>query len=321
MSRRLLVNIIQLTEAQRARIGDAAAARGFEVCFFDDPASARAAAGDAEILFSADASLLDAAPNVKWLCVPSAGVEQYLKPVLQDRPGVLLSGSSGAYGVTIAEHIVMVTLNMMRRMADYQALVARRGWRRDLPVCSIKDSRIALLGTGDIGRTAAARLRAFAPKSIVGVNRSGRGAEGLFDAIYPISALDDVLPETDLLVMSLPDTPDTRGLMDARRLKLLPDDAYIVNVGRGSIFNQAALERQLRAGRFGGVALDVFEKEPIPTAATLWDCPRLLITPHVAGNMTLPYTVQRIVELFLEDFGRYCDGLPLLRGVRPEKGY
>ena len=134
MARRILVHIAALTAAQRERLTAAAAARGFETCFRDDRASALEAAGDAEILFTADAGLLDAAPKARWLCVPSAGAENYLKPVLEDRGGVRLSCSSGAYGVTIAEHIVMVTLTMFRRMGEYQAVVANRGWRRDLPM-------------------------------------------------------------------------------------------------------------------------------------------------------------------------------------------
>jgi phosphoglycerate dehydrogenase-like enzyme len=101
----------------------------------------------------------------------------------------------------------------------------------------------------------------------------------------------------------------------------MPPDAFIVNVGRGSAIDEAALARQLREGRFAGVALDVFVREPLPADDPLWECPRLLVTPHVAGNMTLGYTVERIVALFLEDFGLYCDGAPLLRRVKPGKGY
>ena len=321
MARRILVHIAALTAAQRERLTAAAAARGFETCFRDDRASALEAAGDAEILFTADAGLLDAAPKARWLCVPSAGAENYLKPVLEDRGGVRLSCSSGAYGVTIAEHIVMVTLTMFRRMGEYQAVVANRGWRRDLPIHSIRGARVTLLGTGDIGREAAIRLRAFGPASITGVNRRGRAPEGLFDAVYPIARLDEVLPRTDLLIMSLPHTPDTVGLMDAKRLGLLPRGAYLVNVGRGSVLDQTALVECLKAGALGGAALDVFVTEPPRPDDPVWDCPGLLFTPHVAGNMTLPYTVDRIVDLFIEDFERYCDGQPLIRDVALREGY
>lgn len=321
MGRRLLVNLAALTAAQRAALTAAAESQGFEAVFRDDAASARSAAGDAEIIFSIDAGLIECAPALKWFCTPFAGVDQYIRPALLDREGVLLSGSTGAYGVTISEHVVMVTLDMMRGMDKYQALVRRRGWRRDLPVRSIKGCRALLLGTGDIGRETAKRLRAFGPASIIGVNRSGHAQPGIFDAVYPIAGLDRLLPGADLLVMSLPGTPLTEKLMDARRLSLLSADAYIVNVGRGAAIDTAALLELMRRGHLAGAALDVFPEEPLPPESPLWDCPRLLITPHVAGNMTLPYTVQRVTELFLEDFQRYCEGQPLLRGIAVDRGY
>lgn len=109
-------------------------------------------------------------------------------------------------------------------------------------------------------------------------------------------------------------------MLDARRLALLPDGALVVNVGRGSVVDQKALEKELRALRLYA-ALDVFEEEPLPPSDTLWDCPHLLMAPHVAGNMTLPYTKDRITELFLEDLERYCRGESLLRQVDLRRGY
>ena len=111
------------------------------------------------------------------------------------------------------------------------------------------------------------------------------------------------------------------GLMDARRLALLPEDAFLVNVGRGSTIDQKSLVALMRGGRLSGAALDVFAEEPLPPEDDVWDCPRLLVTPHVAGNMTLRYTLDRIVDMFLEDFENYCEGRPLLQEVDRERGY
>ena len=321
MTRTLIVDIPLLTAAHREAIGEAARARGFAVVFPANEAEALAAAGRAEILFGASLSLPKAAPNLKWLCVPSAGAEPYLPKEVYANPDAVLTNSSGAYGVTIAEHTVMVALELMRRQLDYAAIVAARGWERALPVHGLVGSRVTLLGTGDIGQEVAARLRAFRPAAIRGVNRSGRHPGGEFDAVVPLRGLDALLPETDLLVMSLPGSPETTGIMDERRLRLLPADAFLVNVGRGNAVDQLALERLLRAGHLGGAALDVFWQEPLPPEDGLWSCPRLLITPHCAGNMTLPYTVDRIVALFLEDFDNYCAGRPLRRQVDRQKGY
>ena len=276
---------------------------------------------DAEILFTGMPDLPKYAPNLRWLCTPSAGVEPFVKPGVFASPDVLLTNSSGAYGTTIAEHIIMVTLELMRRQMDYTEIVRRREWRRDLPIRSIRNSRVTLLGTGDIGQEAAIRLRAFSPRSLTGVNRSGRNPGDLFDQVVRQDRLDDILPETDLLIMSLPGTPETDGLMSRERLALLPESAFIVNVGRGNAIDQRALAERLASGRLAGAALDVFEREPLPPEDALWDCPRLLITPHTAGNMTLDYTVERIMALFLEDFENYCAGRPLSRLVRRDRGY
>lgn len=317
--RHLLVDIAELIPAQTGRIAAAANARGWKVSFVTG-AEAQDLSRCAEVILGSDTALLRNAAELKWLCVPSAGAEQYLDPGLYANPDMVLTNSAGAYGVTIAEHIVMVTLELMRRQMEYSRVVAERGWERGLPTRSIRASRITLLGTGDIGRTAASRLRGFEPESIVGVNTTGHEVPG-FDRVYPVSALGEVLPRTDLLVTALPDTPRSAGVLDAQKLSLLPESAYLVNVGRGRTIDQNALVSMLHEGKLAGAALDVFETEPVPAEDPVWDCPRLLITPHVAGNMTLAYTVDRIVELFLENFERYCDGKPLLRVVERRKGY
>ena len=320
MSRKLIVSIAQLTEQHRADIRSAAAAHGFEVIFFENDAEALPALADTEIIFGQSAELAKNAPRLRWLCTPSAGVNQFTAPGTFTSADAVLTNSSGAYGVTIAEHIIMVTLELMRRQPEYEQIVSNREWTRNLAVRSIRDSRVTLLGTGDIGQEAAIRLRAFMPACIAGVNRGGKNPRGLFDRVLTQDQLNTVLPETDLLILSLPGTSETNQMIDEKRLSLLPDSSFLVNVGRGTAIDQQALERELRAGRLHA-ALDVFEQEPLPREDPLWDCPNLLITPHTAGNMTLAYTKNRIVSLFLEDFENYCAGRPLARQVSLKQGY
>ena len=320
MRRRLVVVNPALEDTHISQIRAAAEKNGFEALFFQKPDQALPYLGDAEVIFGQSARLAQNSPRLRWLCTPSAGVDQFTAPGVFASPSAVPTNSSGAYGVTIAEHIIMFALEMLRRQMDYSAIVARREWRRDLPVRSIKNSRVTLLGTGDIGQETAIRLRAFGPACLVGVNRSGKNPQGLFDRVITQDALDSVLPETDILVISLPGTPETFHMLDARRLALLPDHALVINVGRGSVIDQKTLEKELRDGRLCA-ALDVFEQEPLPPDDSLWNCPNLLIAPHVAGNMTLPYTKERIVALFLEDFENYCAGRPLLRQVDLKKGY
>ena len=320
MERKLVIVLAALEESQRARIREAAARQGFAAQFFESDADALPHLADAEIIFGQSAALAKNAPALRWLCTPSAGVNQFCAPGCFASPDAVLTNSSGAYGVTIAEHVLMVTLEMLRRQTEYRQIVRRREWTRNLPVRSIKNSRVTMLGTGDIGREAALRLRAFGPAALIGVNRSGSNPQDLFDRAVRQDALESALPETDILIISLPGTDETYHMLDARRLTLLPDGALIVNVGRGTVIDQKALEAELRSGRLLA-ALDVFEREPLPADDPLWDCPNLLITPHTAGNMTLPYTRQRIVDLFLTDFENYCAGKPLARSVDLRKGY
>lgn len=321
MPGRLTVLVPALPEAQRGRIAARAAALEFACSFAADEAEARPLMADTEVFFGVSDSLPAAAPGLKWIASPNAGAEPYCSPgVLPE--GVVLTNSAGAYGVTIAEHVVMASLELMRRRADYLAIVARREWTRDLPIRSLYGARITLLGAGDIGCEVARRLRGFSPASVTGLSRSGTSREpALYDRLLPVDALDTVLPETDLLICSVPGTAETQGLLDARRLALLPPGAFLVNVGRGSLLDEAALLETLASGRLGGAALDVFRTEPLPPDSPLWSASGLLPTPHVSGNLTLPYTLARVVSLFLDNLERYAAGQPLERVVRPERGY
>ncbi len=320
MSRSLVVVLPELTDEHISRIRDAAERHGFDCGFFEDPSASLPALKQAEVILGGDPFLSGNAPELRWICTPSAGINQFESAQAFASPSAVLTNSSGAYGVTIAEHVVMLLLELLRRQQEYQAHMARREWFRRLPVRSVYGSRITMLGTGDIGQETARRLRAFEPEQITGVNRGSRNPGGLFGRIVPAAEISRVLPETDILIISLPGTPDTFHMIAGEQLALLPDHAAIINVGRGSVICQEALEQELRKGRLWA-GLDVFETEPVPPESSLWDCPRLIMTPHVAGDTTLPHTLDRIVDLFLEDFENYCAGRPLIRKADLRKGY
>lgn len=320
MSRSLVVVLPDLTKEHISRIQQVAEQHGFECRFFDRSAESLPSLADAEVILGGSPFLSRNAQNLRWICSPSAGINQFMPADAFANTGAVLTNSSGAYGVTISEHIIMLLLELLRRQMEYQPHIARHEWFRRLPVRSIYDSRIALLGTGDIGQETLLRLKGFAPEQVTGVNRSGRNPGGVFDRVIRSTDLDKLLPETDILIISVPGTPDTHHMIGPEQLALLPDHAVIINVGRGSVIDQAALEQELRKGRLYA-GLDVFETEPIPEDSSIWDCPRLIITPHVAGDTTLPHTLDRIVDLFLEDFENYCAGRPLLRSADRGKGY
>ena len=317
--RKIGVVLRELTEAQRERIRAAAEGQGFEIRFFESAEEDPAYLKEAEVLFGHLPRIAREAPKLKWICTPFAGVDQFLGEGAFANPEALLTNSSGAYGVTIAEHTVMMLLDILRRQPEYRRLVSAHEWRRDLAVRSVKGSRITLLGTGDIGRETAARLRAFGPASLNGVNRSGRDP-GRFDRILTAADWETVLPETDVLIISLPGTKEAFHMLGEKQLALLPSGAVVINVGRGSVIDQEALIAELRSGRLYA-GLDVFEQEPLAKDDPVWETPNLLITPHTAGNMTLEHTVEKTAEQFLEDFERYCEGKPLKHLVDRERGY
>lgn len=320
MSRIICVVNEFITDAHRRQIDAAAEKHGFSVRYYQTKADASGHLADCEVLFGHWRSLLKEAPMLKWYCCSYAGVDPY-QPPFRFPEGVLLTNSSGAYGVTISEHIMMVTLMLQRRMLDYAQIVRDRGWTNNLPVRSIQGSRLTLLGTGDIGTTFAQRAKALCPASVTGVNRSGRVPDPVYDRVMPMAELDRVLPETDILVMSLPSTPETVGILSRERLALLPESAILVNVGRGSAIDQDALMDALNAGRLAGAALDVMTPEPLPADHPLWTTKNLLITPHVAGNMTLGYTCNKTVSMFCDDLENYAEGRPLKHLVDLKRGY
>lgn len=313
-----------LTEAHKQRIRGTAEAAGFTPRFFtqDQFEEAKAWLQNCEVLYAQSPELLRSAPaSLKWYCCSSAGVDPYCKdPAIFANPDCMLTNSN-CYGVTIAEHVVMVLLMLMRRMPEYEAVIRNRSWGTPLSIRSIRDSAFTLLGLGNIGFHTAQRLRSMGAARITGLSRSGRAREDVYDEVLPISALDGVLPRTQNLVMALPGTAETARILNRKRLALLPEGAYVVNVGRGSAVDQEALAEALNSGRLGGAALDVMEPEPLPKDHPLWDANNLILTPHVSGNLTLGYTCDRNVEMFCEDLQNYAAGRRLNSLVDRARGY
>lgn len=323
MSRDICICVSFFSEAHREQIRTAAAAAGFTPHFFtvDQLEEAKACVQHCEILYSHIPELLRAAPaSLKWYCCAFAGVDPYCKdPSIFANPDCILTNSNG-YGVTISEHVVMVALMMLRRMPEYNEIVRARRWDNQLPIRSIRDSEFTILGTGNIGANVAQRLRGMNAGKITGLSRSGR-PQADFDEVLPISALDDVLPRTRFLIMALPGTAETIHILNRARIALLPQDAYVINVGRGSAVEQEPLMEALNSGRLAGAALDVMDPEPLPQDHPLWTTKNLILTPHISGNMTLGYTCDINVEMFCTDLDHYANHRPLNGLVDRTLGY
>ena len=207
--RKILVLEQFMDEHHRAAIRAAAEKAGFAVDFSTADALTAAQAAEYEIVYGLPrpAQLKDMTA-LRWFCASFAGVDNYVDEGLYAHPGVLLTNSAGAYGVTIAEHVMMVTLMLLRQYPLYAQSMARRQWHAPVPMGSIYGSRVTVLGTGDIGSNVARRFRAMGAAHLCGVRRSGKPAPD-FDETLPFTALDDVLPRTDILVMALPGTAET----------------------------------------------------------------------------------------------------------------
>ncbi|MDD6605911.1 MAG: D-2-hydroxyacid dehydrogenase [Oscillospiraceae bacterium] len=323
MSRNICIYQEFLTDAHKAQIQKTAEELGFAPHFFtlDQFEEAKACVQDCEILYAHSPDLLRAAPaTLKWYCCSFAGVDPYCKdPAIFANPDCILTNSN-VYGVTIAEHVVMVTLMLLRRMPEYEEVVRNRSWSNQLPIRSIRDNEFTILGTGNIGVNVADRMRGMGAAKIIGLSRSGR-PHPAFDEVHPIADLDKVLPDTKILVMALPGTAETIHILNRERIALLPKDAYIINVGRGTAIEQEPLIEALNEGRIAGAALDVMDPEPLPHDHPLWSAKNLILTPHVSGNMTLGYTCDTNVAMFCEDLKNYAAGKPLNGFVDRTKGY
>ena len=215
----------------------------------------------------------------------------------------------------------MVLLMLLRRMPDYAKIVANREWINKLPIRSIRGNTFTVMGTGNIGQNIAKRLRGMGAARIVGVSRSGNAVNDDFDEVRPVSELDEILPTTHNLIMAMPGTAETAGILSKERITSLPEGALVVNVGRGSAIDQEALIEALNSGALGGAALDVMMPEPLPVDHPLWTAKNTIITPHVSGNMSLGYTCDAAVDSFCGDLRRYAQGLPLENAVDRKLGY
>jgi phosphoglycerate dehydrogenase-like enzyme len=315
-----------LSEANKDHMRSVAEECGFEMGFFENSEEAAGKIGDAEVAYCDEGELIREMPQLRWCHSISAGVGHFLKSGVFDRGDVMLTNSSGAYGLAISEHIIMVTLLLMRRMPEYFKVVEERGWTRDLKIRSIKGSVIAIAGTGNLGQNAAKRFKALGAKKVIGFSRSGSSRE-FFDEVFRIDEFETVISsnseedQIDALVLCVPGTSDSEGLLSAERIAVLPEKAFVINVGRGTVIDQETLIEALNDGRIAGAALDVMYPEPLPADHPLWTARNCIITPHISGDMGLPETIDITVNIFCENLKRYAEGKELTNLIDVNAGY
>ena len=229
--------------------------------------------------------------------------------------GVILTSSSGSNRQSVAEHILSFTLALCRRLPTYRDAQRDHRWEDHGAMKTIFGANVLVVGAGNIGATYAAMCRGLGAHTI-GLKRTVNGPIAGFDEVFSIDHLDDLLPQADVVVLVLPHSAQTVGLMDEGRLSLMKEDAILISSGRGSVLDQEALARTMKGGRLWGAALDVTEPEPLPTDSPLWDIPNLIITPHVAGGMRLELTRRVCIQMAQDNLRRYLAGEPLKNRVR-----
>jgi phosphoglycerate dehydrogenase-like enzyme len=213
--------------------------------------------------------------------------------------------------------MAMAYLLLNARMPAIISHQHQRRWEQ-LFSPSIVGKTAVIVGLGDLG-AAAARAAKKLGLTVIGVRRSARGNRHA-DRVVLHKQLDRVLPLADFVVLAVPLTAETRGLLNARRLDLLRPSAGVINIGRAQLADYAALEHRLRRGTLGGAVLDVVEPEPLPADSSLWTTPHLIITPHISCDDGEHY-IDLSLDLWFENLARFVSGRPLHHRVNPRLGY
>ncbi|WP_165351974.1 D-2-hydroxyacid dehydrogenase [Salipiger sp. IMCC34102] len=253
------------------------------------------------------------ARRLRWIQVTSAGFDALQENGIPE--AVVATGNGGAFNVPVAEHAMALLLALARGIVPALASDGGR-WNKDrvLPgLRPMEGASLAVVGLGGIGRAVAARANAFDMK-VTGITRSGRPVEGVAD-VRPMTGLADALGESDAVVVCLPLTDQTRGLIDAALLSRMKRGALLVNVGRGAVVDTDALCAALNAGQIGGAGLDVVHPEPLPDAHPLWAAPNCIVTPHIAPAGS-DLAIRRIADVITANVGRFARGEALLHPIR-----
>ena len=266
--------------------------------------------------------LLARCPRLSWVHSATAGVERLLTAEAAGRD-LVITNARGVFSEPIAEYTMMMILAIVRRLPELMELQRERTWQ-PLPARELRQVTVGIVGLGSIGRAVARLAVAFGARVIATRRDPGRFdvgepiPEGL-DQILSHDELPELLAAADFVVLALPLTTTTDKLMDARRLAQMKPGAWLINVARGRLVDQAALLRALRSGQLGGAVLDTLWEEPLPPRSPLWDAPGLIITPHTSWSSGR--VLDRSIELFCENLARFRDGRELLNVVDREAGY
>ncbi len=246
--------------------------------------------------------------RLRWIQCPQAGPDpSFYHPALV-ASNVVVTNVRGIFNDHISAHILAMVLAFARALPQYWTQQARHEWKLGAPTFHLPECTVVMVGVGGIGAETA-RLCAEMGMHVIGVDpRLEAAPKGVHELVKP-ERMDQVVPRGDFVIVTVPETPATRGMFDATFFSRMKRGSVFINIGRGATVKLVDLDAALRTGHLAGAGLDVFEVEPLPASHPLWDAPGMMITPHVAAIG--PYLDDRRAEVFLDNCRRFHDGRPL----------
>lgn len=309
-----VLSVISLNDEDNGQIR--AAVPEYEYIFDENPSKELMESADI-ILGCPNPQMLPSCGNLKWLQTASAGVDAYIKSLPK---GVMLTNATGGYGLAIAEHMLGMYLELIKKLNGYHDLQRKHEWGDLGEVSSVWGSTVLVVGLGDIG-TEFAKLCKAMGAYIIGVRRKDASPSQYADEVHLSEELDSLLGRADCVAVALPGTKETAHMFDKDKFAKMKNSAVFLNVGRGSIVDQDALVKALKNGEIFGAGLDVADPEPLPKDDPLWDAGNVIITPHVSGGFHLEQTKNRIVNIVIQNLKRFKNGEELKNTVDFNTGY
>ncbi len=263
-------------------------------------------------------NLLTRAPRLKWVQTMSAGVDRFARMDIWQSP-VTITGVSGIHATPIGEFVLELMLMFAKGAPLCFQMKQKHEWKRFTPSV-LRGKTVGIVGLGSIGREVARLSQAFGMRVVANRRSATQSKRARYvDMLLPAGQLNELISESDYVVVATPLTPETRGLIGEKELRAMKPSAYIINIGRGGLVDEEALIRALNENRIAGAGLDVVATEPLPPESPLWDFDNVILSPHVAGGME-DY-MERATEVFCENLSRYLSGKKLLNVIDKKRGY
>ena len=261
-------------------------------------------------------NIREIAPNLKWIHVTSAGVN-HLSPFDWMKNNLVLTNSSGVHSKKAGEFGLMSILMLQNQMTK---IVTNQKNKEFVTLLSkpIDGFKVVVVGTGSLGGSMIKHISKLGAE-VIGVNRKGNDVEGC-SKVITFDKIDEVLPSADFLYLAVPETEETKGLINKTRLDSLKSTCGIVNIGRHSVLDYKTLRIKLEKNEIAGAILDVFSHEPIPKDSYLWDTPNLIITPHISSDSQGNY-IEMVLKIFFKNLKLFLEKKELINQIDRKLGY